>query len=368
MTNLVDSPALPAARDDPFRDWPTDEFAGRIRTLLGVDIASVATADADGHFHMAAHHGAATDAYRRLTISPGAGLGGLVATLARPVRLGDYATSTMITADYREAVRAEGVRGLACVPVPTLEGRSLLLYAGNREPDSVADRTIGQLEGLAVAAHQQLATEARTRRAVQAERHRIAAELHDTVAQVLFAIAVGADPGVDGDAPSDRLARIAELAGAGRSELRNTLRDLVTGRLQTIEEGNLEWQLRDIGDRLAEQTGVSVDWVVRGVPSRVTVERHLLMVDALREGLRNAAKHAHTDLVLATLRGPDPLSLVLQMHAETTPTLTDFPEGSGLYLLRMRAEAIGGRLTVEAHPDGANSVVVQRLTLPAGAE
>lgn len=358
---------LTVARDDPFRDWPTDDFAGRIRTLLGVDIASVATADANGHFHMAAHHGAATDAYRRLTITPGAGLGGLVAKWARPVRLTDYATSTMITADYRETVRAEGMRGLVCVPVPTYEGRSLLLYAGNRQPDSVGDRTIGQLEGLAIAAHEQLATDARTRRAVQAERHRIAAELHDTVAQVLFAIAIGADPttGEDDD-PSERLARIAELAGTGRSELRHTLRDLATGRLQAVEEGSLEWSLRDVACRLTEQTGVSVDWSMRDVPNRVLPERRLLVMDALREGLRNAAKHARTNLVLATVRGPDPLSLVLQMHAETTPTLTEFPEGSGLYLLRMRAEAIGGRLTVEAHPDGAHSIVVQRLTLPAG--
>lgn len=358
---------LSGARDDPFRDWPTDEFAGRIRTLLGVDIASVATPDIRGNFHMAAHHGAATDAYRRLTITPGAGVGGLVARLSRPVRLSDYATSTMITADYRETVRAEGMRGMVCVPVPTHEGRSLLLYAGNRQPDSVGDRTIGRLEGLAVAAHQQLDAEARTRHAVQAERHRIAAELHDTVAQVLFAIAVGADTAVDDhDDPSERLARIAHLAGAGRNELRQTLRDLATGRLQAVDESNLEWSLRDTVDHLAEQTGVTVDWIVRDMPPRVSAEHHLLMVDALREGLRNAAKHAHTDVVLATLRGPDPLSLVLQMQAETTPTLTDFPEGSGLYLLRMRAEAIGGRLTVEAHPDGAHSVVVQRLSLPPG--
>lgn len=191
-------------------------LAGLVETIseaLAADTASVAILDPGrAHFQMSAHAGVRSNAYGTLAIAHGEGLGGLVAEVARTVALPDYLTSKEITDSYRPAVSAEGLRGMACVPIRGPGGTSLLLYAGNRSVDSIDERTVGRLEGLALGVQQ----------AVQRSRLLAADELPevparrgvrlvpDAIAHLLVSIASTAE-----QRGPEAIERIAGLAQAG---------------------------------------------------------------------------------------------------------------------------------------------------------
>ena len=120
-------------------------------------------------------------------------------------------------------------------------------------------------------------------------------------------------------------------------------------------------------------SGVPVWWSHRGTPRGLAPEVTGLVIDGLREGLRNAVKHADADQVMATIRwGSDEVVLVLQMHwgesaDRSTATAADgqpWSPGSGLGMIEDRAAGLGGQLELTINPD-RDGLVVQRLTLPA---
>jgi signal transduction histidine kinase len=166
---------------------------------------------------------------------------------------------------------------------------------------------------------------------------------------------------------SESLAEIEAVAGVARAELRSTLAELCR-----IPDGRgLDLALAAEARTFTAASGVPVWWSRRGTPRGVAPEVAGLLIDALREGLRNAVKHAGADQVMATLRwGAEELTLVLQMqwgeHADRARAERgdSFAPGSGLGMIAERCRAVGGllELTVDPDPDG---LVVQRLMLPA---
>lgn len=383
----------PAASSNPGFAEMLDDLVDRVRRTLGVDVASAAVIGTDGQFQMTAHAGAQTSGYRGLSIQRGAGLGGLVLELAAPVRLRDYATSDKISAAYRAEVDAEGMRGMACVPVAGPGGIQLLLYAGNRSESTLPDRAMGRLEGLAEAAsaelehletherdaaRQALEADLVARTATQQERHRIAAELHDSVAQVLFAIAVGAEG--EHTSPEEiaaSLAEIRELAATGKADLRRTfatLTDPSSGRWTEPPSGppvDLGARLREVSTLVGAQSAVQVRFscadAAAGTDPGEPVRQ--LLSDALTEAIRNTRRHGHAAEATATLtRYDDRLVLAVQspyLAADQLPRLTPSP-GSGTDLLRRRAVLLGGGLELHVLTDDAGPpVVVLRLLVPA---
>ena len=343
------------------------ELVGQVRRTLGVDIASAAVIDQRGNYRMVEHDGSRSPEYRALSIRPGTGLGGLAVKLARPVRVGDYMSSRVITPDYMDEVRTEGLRGLACVPVSGPDGTMVLLYGGNREADSVDDRTLGRLEGLAAATEQRIAEVGSdsAAQAVLAERRRLASELHDSVAQVLFAIAIGADR--RGTSPAEHalaLERIEQLALAGRRGLRETFADLARPASRPRDD------LEQRGAHIAAESGARLDWIRRpdqALLATLSGRARTLLFDTLREGLRNVARHAASPEVIATLNGAAGMvTLTLQSRSRREPLESvHFAPGSGLDLLRVRADELQGDLRLSVVADTDLSLAVLRLALPA---
>jgi signal transduction histidine kinase len=355
-------------------------LVSRARVVTGMNITSAAVRDADGQFPMTVYRGIRSDAYRTLKIKWGAGLGGLVLKSGEPVRLPDYHRSSLITPDYMNAVDVEGIHGIACVPVLGPDGVSALLYAAVRTEGTPGDIAVIRLEGLAAEAgtalHHLAIRASQAELAALRQRQVIAGRLHDSIAQTLFSVGVLAhrsrgetDPAV----LADSLAEIEIVAGAARTELRATLADLCR-----VPDGRgLDLALVAEGRTFTAASGVPVWWSHRGTPRGLAPELTELVVDGLREGLRNAVKHADAEQVMATLRwGSTEVVLVLQMHwGEQADRMAARVEvdaangmpwrpGSGLGMIADRAAALGGllELTIDPERDG---LVVQRLTLPA---
>jgi len=354
-------------------------LVSRARIVTGMDIASAAIRDDDGHFPMTMYRGVQSDAFRKLKIRTGAGLGGLVLSTGDPVRLPDYHRSALITPDYMEAVDVEGIHGIVCVPVLGPDGVAALLYTAVRSTGTPGDIAVIKLEGLAAEAgtglHHLAQQASQAELAALQQRQAIAGRLHDSIAQTLFSVGMMARRSRGETNPAllaDSLAEIETVAGAARSELRATLADLCR-----VPDGRgLDLALVAEGRTFTASSGIPVWWSHRGTPRGLAPEVTELVVGALREGLRNAVKHADADQVMATIRwGTAEVMLVLQMQwGEDADRLTtagaagdrDTPwsPGSGLGMLADRAAALGGHLELTIDPD-RDGLVVQRLTLPA---
>jgi len=349
-------------------------LVSRARIVTGMDIASAALRDADGEFPMSVDQGVRSSDFRAIRIKTGAGLGGLVLQTGQPARLADYHNSELITPDYLAAVDVEGIGGIVCVPVLGPDGVNALLYAAVRTTVTPGDIAVVRLEGLAAEAgtalHHLAARAGHAELAALRQRQSIANRLHDSISQTLFSMGALARRSRSETDPlllSQSLAEIEAVAGVARAELRATLAELCR-----IPDGRgLDLALAAEARTFTAASGVPVWWSRRGTPRGVAPEVAGLIIDALREGLRNAVKHSRTDQVMATLRwSAQELTLVLQMqwgeHADRTPAEhgASHSPGSGLGMIADRSRAVGGLLELSMDPD-PDGLVVQRLTLPA---
>ncbi len=188
------------------------------------------------------------------------------------------------------------------------------------------------------------------------------------MAQSLFAIGIAAQRSRESDDPGvleEQLERIEVMAANARSELREAL-----ARVSRAPDGVAFEALFEAELRLFERrTGRRV-WITRyGEPRDLGHASEDLLVDSVREGLTNAAKHARGPVVLAHLAYASKgvlfslqteLGMCTQPEPRANLELAIAP-GSGLNLLKERSERLGGSLEIARDED----IVVLRVKLPA---
>ncbi|MFF1707012.1 sensor histidine kinase [Streptomyces sp. NPDC058252] len=216
------------------------------------------------------------------------------------------------------------------------------------------------------ALHTQLLVQAREA-GVADERRRLAAEIHDTIAQGLTGII--AQLQVVANAPDltgarTHLERASDLARDSLGEARRSVHNLAPVALAS--DGLSEALKKTVAD-WAERTGVRTEFTVTGVTEQLHEEVSATLLRIAQEALSNASRHARASRVGVTLsfmgdevtldvrddgRGFDSLAL---------PARTD-RGGFGLDGMRARAERIAGSLTVETEP-GHGTAVSARVPL-----
>jgi DNA-binding CsgD family transcriptional regulator len=112
------------------------------RRLTGADTAFAAVASPTGVYGMTALEALDDPRWSQMRIRRGRGLGGRVLVERRPCLAADYLEEPTITGDYRAIVGAEGLHGMACVPVPGPDGVAALLYIGDRRVGAPGDRLV----------------------------------------------------------------------------------------------------------------------------------------------------------------------------------------------------------------------------------
>ncbi|MFD7866168.1 sensor histidine kinase [Streptomyces sp. NPDC059783] len=216
--------------------------------------------------------------------------------------------------------------------------------------------------------HAQLLVQAREA-GVADERGRLAAEIHDTIAQGLTGIiaqlqAATSTQDTDPALAREHLRRAAGLARHSLGEARRSVQNLLPSALEhddlpgALEKTVLGW---------SERTGVRADFTVTGTAEPLHDEVGATLLRIAEEALANAARHARATRAGVTLsymddevsldvrddgRGFDP-------HALPARRSTG---GFGLGGMRARAERIAGTVEVETGP-GLGTAVCARVPL-----
>ncbi|MCN9240212.1 sensor histidine kinase [Streptomyces sp. RY43-2] len=216
------------------------------------------------------------------------------------------------------------------------------------------------------ALHAQLLVQAREA-GVADERRRLAAEIHDTLAQGLTGIIAQLQVVAnEADLPTARvhLERAATLARHSLGEARRSVHNLAP---VALDADGLPEALKKTVAEWGERTGVRADFTVTGLTEHLHDEVSATLLRIVQEALSNAARHARATRVGVTLsfmgdevtldirddgRGFDPLDVPARSRAG----------GFGLDGMRARAERIAGSFTIESEP-GHGTAISARVPL-----
>ncbi|MFE5239339.1 MULTISPECIES: sensor histidine kinase [unclassified Streptomyces] len=199
------------------------------------------------------------------------------------------------------------------------------------------------------------------------ERRRLAAEIHDTLAQGLTGIIAQLQAHTSTADPArarEHVDRAAALARHSLGEARRSVHNLVPAAL---EDDDLPGALKKTVAGWSERTGVRAEFTVTGTVEPLHDEVGATLLRIAEEALANAARHADAARAGVTLsymgdeitldvrddgRGFDPAAL--PPHSGRG--------GFGLGGMRARAERIAGTVEVESEP-GLGTAVSARVPL-----
>jgi two-component system sensor histidine kinase UhpB len=204
-------------------------------------------------------------------------------------------------------------------------------------------------------------TSARVLSAQEAERHRIAQELHDEVGQTLTAVVLQLKRTADlaPEPLKDDLHQVQETTRAGLDEIRRIARRLRPG---VLEELGLHSALRALAAEFTTPGLTVADRFGPGLPA-FGEQTELVLYRVAQEAVTNAARHAGADRVEIRLRAVPGGGAELLVR-DNGKGIGDVPEGAGMRGMRERALLIGADLAVGPAPGGGTDV---RLGVPATA-
>lgn len=280
---------------------------------------------------------------------------------------------TLADARVPEAWRTQlAVRALICVPIAALERSLGVLFVLDRQaqrawrPDDLT--LIESVVNVAAIAltnahyHKQLEWAAALE-----ERQRIAADMHDGLAQTITVLSWRIDEALD--LASNGMAREAL---AGLSQIRATIDQVSTDVRRSIASLNaapeprrsLQEQLCDLLQRLPEQEGAAVEFTS-------TVEEPLFLAQTQRaealmvvqEALLNALRHARADQIALRLEcsAPGVCILVEDNGVGFDPLAwsVNSPDHFGLRIMQARAARIGARFSIDSAPGHGARVALE---------
>jgi PAS domain S-box-containing protein len=202
--------------------------------------------------------------------------------------------------------------------------------------------------------------------AQEAERARIARDLHDDIGQRLALLSLGfdelqqssSDPASERRGHLDALKRQTEEIAADIQALAHELHSSKVQLLGVVDAMGAFCSESSVRQK------VDVDFSHQGVPATVPPDIALCLFRVLQEALRNAVRHSSARHVAVSFLGtPDGLSLTVRdagrgFDAGSAP----HDRGLGLTSMRERLKLVAGELSIESQP-GRGTKIVARVPL-----
>jgi PAS domain S-box-containing protein len=281
----------------------------------------------------------------------------------RPVVCGDAEADPRTD---KEVVRLLGLKSILGVPF-VVKGKvvAVAMLASFDAPHAFTEEQVQLAQGIAntvALAIENARLYARAREAATLEeRARLARELHDSVTQSLYSIALFAEAArrlaMAGELETvqEHLGELGEAARQALKEMRLLVYEL---RQPALARAGLVGALRERLETVERRAGVEVEFSVEGEgkPSP-EVEEGLYRI--AQEALNNALKHAHADSVRVRLRlAADSVELEIRDDGRGFDP-AESTGGLGIPGMRERARALGGEFGISSAPGEGTAVRVR---------
>jgi PAS domain S-box-containing protein len=237
-----------------------------------------------------------------------------------------------------------------------------LLYLPEQKPGedetaflgAVADQTTMAVENA------RLFAEVRGKAALE-ERQRLARELHDSVSQALYGIALGAKTARtllerDPAQATEPLEYVLSLADAGLAEMRALIFEL---RPESLEKEGLAAALKKQAAALKARHEIEVEAVLCEEPE-ASLEVREAIYRIVQEALHNTVKHANASKVRLKMEcDTERISLEVSDNGVGFDPQGDFPGHLGLRSMHERASRLAGTLEVDSVPGKGTGIRAQ---------
>ncbi len=215
-----------------------------------------------------------------------------------------------------------------------------------------------------------------THRVVQvqeAERGRVALELHDNITQLLCAViarwaALANKLPAPEKASRGEVMKLSEMLGQTVEEVQRIARNL---RPSVLDELGLVAALRATCTEFANRTGVSLKLACKPLTARLPAEGELALYRILQKALENVEKHAHARHVTVRLRQRAFIQLTINddgigFDPDHHAARRKGKGGLGLLSMRERATYVGGAFKIKS-VRGAGTQIEVLIPLPPSA-
>ena len=203
--------------------------------------------------------------------------------------------------------------------------------------------------------------------AQEAERGRVALDLHDRITQLLCAILIRCHTLADSLSSLNMPAKgeaikLREMLGQAVEEVEGISRNL---RPSVLDELGLVAVLRDTSTEFTERVGVPVKLVCKQLTERLPSDTELALYRILQEALKNVEKHAHARHVTVCLKRQGAFVQLLinddgiGFEPDRYPASGKGKGGFGLLGMRERATYVGGTLKVNSSPGKGTAIETQ---------
>jgi two-component system nitrate/nitrite sensor histidine kinase NarX len=263
-----------------------------------------------------------------------------------------------------------GFESLVNIPVrlhERLMGEVDLFFHARTEPsaaersllEALASHLAGAMENLRLNA---LDMEA----AVAQERHLLARELHDSIAQSLAFLKIQVQLMRDALAAGDQqdMAKVLEEIDAGVRESYGDVRELLMHFRTRTNTEDIETALTTTLHKFELQSGLKAHLQIQGQGLPLAPDLQIQVLHIVQEALSNVRKHARASQVWLDVQQQPEWRFEVRDDGSGFDTRDDRIDDShvGLRIMRERAERIGARVELISTPGSGTSMV---LTLPA---
>jgi two-component system sensor histidine kinase UhpB len=229
--------------------------------------------------------------------------------------------------------------------------------------DRLADAFNLMLEQLAHDAHALQQLSHQILQAQEAERYRLARELHDEAAQSLTTLLVYIrllERAKNPDEAQRHVQELRELTSRALEDVRRVAVDLRPTILDDLGlMAALEWRI----DELNKLNGVQAEITTEGMDRRLPRDVELVLYRVGQEALSNVHRHAGARAVKVSLRRAGALCMlrVADDGGGFDPLQVEQQAGHGLGLVGMRERVamVGGELEVTSQPGGGTQIVAR---------
>ena len=197
----------------------------------------------------------------------------------------------------------------------------------------------------------------------EAERKRIARELHDDTAQALTSILVRLRLLERSTKDPEVLVNVGELHELTAGALDSVRRMAMDLRPAALDDLGLVPALRAYADKYSRNWPLGVDVRVDGLSTRLPPDVELVLYRVVQEALYNVAKHASASIVQVSLTSrPDQVVLNVKDNGvgfDQSGGARRSGSGLGLFGMRERLALVGGDLIVQSARDKGTKITAR---------